>query len=330
MTLAEAEQKYEGMVAPEFIAQREGYYQVVPEGQTVIGSCSDEREETPESSSLIAQTYPEALSTRQGMLRVFGGPIGLAMAAITSSIAAGKRLPETMDSIPKMMATIDARMEGAQLIALNHSDAAQEENPTHLKTSGESPMGCAFANLAGATADLLVNNEVIQAEAHRQQAALFGPNNHTDVLLAAEAELLETATQGLGGSYAVSRRDYAASHRPTVVLAGKPHAPIAKTGIIFNATDELASPSAANGSQLDFYSVDLKQATRKLMAILPELELDPQLVFESLALQAVPVRAALELGDSEHKGSEADLNPTRLGVGVRGSLQQAIADLQTA
>ena len=184
MTLAEAEQKYEGMVAPEFIAQREGYYQVVPEGQTVIGSCSDEREETPESSSLIAQTYPEALSTRQGMLRVFGGPIGLAMAAITSSIAAGKRLPETMDSIPKMMATIDARMEGAQLIALNHSDAAQEENPAHLKTSGESPMGCAFANLAGATADLLVNNEVIQAEAHRQQAALFGPNNHTDVLLA--------------------------------------------------------------------------------------------------------------------------------------------------
>lgn len=335
MALAETttEQRTD-ILSPEFIEARDQYYRT--SGNTlVIGGCSDERPETAESSAVIAQKLPEALPTTEGMLRVFGSKTGLAMAITTAGLVRNPSFAKNIGGINGAIQLIDSRMQAqGNIVALNHSDATKEGNASHLDVHARTaegqpaPMGCAFSNLAGATADLLVNHAIVRELAVQRQAEIYNGNDHTEQLLEAEAQMLADGTEDKGGAFAITRADYTQDRNPTLVLAGTPHKLVKDTGVIFNFTNEIASPSRANADGKDFYSVDVVPAVESIMSMVPELDLDPQILAEALTLQSFAVCAALELQDADHQGDNNTLNPARLATGVRGDVRLALAKLQ--
>jgi len=176
---------------------------------------------------------------------------------------------------------------------------------------GDCPTGCAYCGNLGLASQLVGNDPDTQAVGRDNVQVIAGNDHGVDELFDAHRIVAEQ----LGDDYKYTRDKYVESGLPTMVLVGQPHAPVAKTGVLFNLNPEEIGKMGA------FYRMDIAAAALAIRRALREYELPADLLMKSMILDAVPVRTVLAKGDESDKTPD----PKRLAIGVRGgTMDQAL------
>lgn len=320
-----------GYLSAEFMEACEAFY--VPREGKVFLFCGDDRPATDASADALHASYPDIMDVREGYASIYGGFAGAVKNALVTGIV--QHGPEFVQRVggfngmsEKLLRAADSRHD--LIIAGLHSAESNEENAAAFNAHCDNPMGCAYCMGLGATSQLTASNTEISDVARADQVHVFGSDAFFDDLKKAHQALLEEATDGQMGDFAIARADYRelGKQLPVQILQGS-HTGARTSGVISNFDrNTVGSAAKAHKACQDIYREDIAIAAEYVLRALPEYKLNPEILLRAFQLDSTSVRAVLASHDAD-PSLHGKLDPTALAMGVRGDVQQAIHELSS-
>lgn len=297
-----------------------------PAGWVLLG-CGDDRGMSPASSRRLRE---EGLPADRPYLRYFGGSIGMARVSLVAAIAQyGPKILEKLSPDKGFMRYSsefsNVAEERTEVIATAHSAVTNELNDKDLNPASSAPLACAYAFNVGEVSHIAGHNETIHRLSASEYSVFFGPGSAVEAIdKVAEANREFTARE-FGDNpreFSITRSDLLSSTIPTMLVEGE-HASSIDTFLLANfSVDRLSDPQAAQEISRPYYGIDFTQTAEVIMKSLPELKLDPEIVFATMILDVGATRTAL----AAHDGPA---NPERISIVRYGDPETAIEYLKS-
>lgn len=286
----------------------------------ILLACGDDRGFTPESAETLKKND---MPIDSAYLRLFGGKYGAARTLLVASTAQyGRKTAEELVR-PGFLAYCDEVAQRAKehgLVMISHSSEGAEGNPANLDTNAHTHIGCAYGAGIGAVSHLNAANPLSINTAKHESNTLFGrPPQFVnfDDLAVANKEASQAAFGDDYERFKITRQDLVATNTPVMVLKGDHAATEAAVHVLNMTTDQVSDANEAVARGLHYYDNDIVQVAEVLMKSFSELRLDPEILLNTMILDAAATRTALASGDGP-------ADPTRIATQRLGSGQEAL------
>lgn len=305
------------MILPEISNELAQTYETKkPEVKYELG-CGDDRSKTAESHALLVEQGAEPV---EPYLRYYGGLSGVTRVVLLTLIADGKEdaVKETFgNSFVDAMVKVKANVEAKTNVTLElHSAEGNEGNPERFDPTLESGVGCAYGANAAVVGNICAGDPVVTELTRTEGEPLHNTGDLAERTRDANRQLNELffADPDVAG---LSRADFAATHAPVQILAGK-HAKPEDTVAVINFThDKVSNPKKAAEIGKPSYNNDVTQVAEMLIRAYPDFQLNPETLLAVMDLDIRATRAAL-----------ADGNPSAIKQERLGEPEEAMAYLR--
>ena len=265
----------------------------------VLG-CGDDRGCTDESAAALTEL---GLPMDRAFARLFGGKFGAAnILAVAAAAQHGpdfvqRRLGTDFYALSEELSQ-RAKQHGVYMLA--HSAQSNEDNPAQININSENAVGCARIAALGQVNDIAANNQLAIRVGEADAEAIFGNLETTTSFPELAEKFAQTSNIFFGDnpkSFAIARDEIIKTNTQAMVLKGS-HAPSEQAKHVINLEwDELSDANEAAVRQIYYYNNDVVVVAAALIKSYPELELDPNILINTMLLDAAATRTALAAGD---------------------------------
>lgn len=265
----------------------------------VLG-CGDDRGCTDESAAALTAL---GLPMDRAFARLFGGKFGAAN--ILAVAATAQHGPDFVQhrlgtDFYALSEELSQRAKQHGVYMLTHSAQSNEDNPAQINRNSEKAVGCARIAALGQVNDIAANNQLAIRVGEADAEAIFG-NLETTISFPELAEKFAQTSNLFYGdnpkSFAIDRGVIIKTNTQAMVLKGS-HARSEQAKHVINLEwDELSDANEASARQIYYYNNDVVVVAAALIKSYPELELDPNILINTMLLDAAATRTALAAGD---------------------------------
>lgn len=266
----------------------------------IVLGCGDDRGCTGESTATLTDL---GLPVHRAFARLFGGKFGAA-----NILAVAATAQHGPDFVKRGLGTdfyalseeLSRRAKQHGVYMLSHSAESNEDNPIHLNKNSEKAVGCARIAALGQVNDIAANNQLAIRVGESDAEAIFGNLDTTTSFPELAEKFAQTSNLFFGDnpkSFAVAREKIIKTNTQAMVLKGS-HAPSEQAKHVINLEwDELSDANEAAARRIYYYNNDVVVVAATLIKSYPELELDPNILINTMLLDAAATRTALAAAD---------------------------------
>lgn len=339
---AVAEIRVDTVLIPEISEGRKNTFAPFNENATYLVECSDDRELTEDS---VAKLSRELNISPENFIRVYGGLPGMSRRALVAinmyygpatvakyveqltktpaghnEDAAGIAPKKSEKSFILFTEEYRNRAEATSKVKLAvHSAEKNEANTTELNMDSDQGLGCAYCQGICVVTELCASDGNLRKLAEEEVPASLGVPAQMDLVTASNRSVGDLYFGSEGDKQPITRADIELLGAPVAILDGE-HASADDAVVVLNYTTDVSNPSAANKTNVPYYSVDVLPELIITKKALPELFNDEgslRALLHVIEHDARAVREAL----ANHEGKTAK----DLALERHGDAESAIA-----